>query len=117
MLYIAPPDRKSRFEIIRIQTNKVPLAYDVDVERLSDRTDRYTDADIASIIQAAVILAMREHIAKYSSPMEAEDHADVLKVDLRQIEEAMKKIRPLSTQELDWYKRIAEQFGKPRPTF
>ncbi len=114
MLYIAPPDRKSRFEIIRIHTNKVPLADDVDVERLSDRTDGYTGADIASIIQAAVILAMREHIAKYSSPMEAEDHADELKVHLRHIEEAMKKIRPLSTQELDWYKRIAEQFGKPR---
>jgi hypothetical protein len=29
-------------------------------------------------------------------------------------EEAMKKIRPLSSQELSWYKRIAEQFGKPR---
>jgi hypothetical protein len=28
-------------------------------------------------------------------------------------EEAMKKIRPLSTQELNIYKRISEQFGKP----
>jgi len=25
----------------------------------------------------------------------------------------MKKIRPLSTQELSMYKRISEQFGKP----
>lgn len=57
---------------------------------------------------------MREHIAKCSSPKEAEEHAQELKVNLRQIEEAMKKIRPLSAQELDWYKRAAEQFGKPR---
>jgi hypothetical protein len=29
------------------------------------------------------------------------------------VEEAMKKIRPLSTQELDMYKKISELFGKP----
>ena len=32
---------------------------------------------------------------------------------MRHFEEAMKKIRPLSTQELNMYKRMAEQFGKP----
>ncbi|MGC1930132.1 MAG: hypothetical protein WA667_14255 [Candidatus Nitrosopolaris sp.] len=32
---------------------------------------------------------------------------------MRHFEEAMKKIRPLSTQELNTYKRISEQFGKP----
>lgn len=42
---------------------------------LADRTDGYTGADIASFVQAAIILAMREHIAKYSNPKEAEDHA------------------------------------------
>ena len=35
---------------------------------------------------------------------------------MRHFEEAMKKIRPLSNQELNWYKRIAEQFGRPTPT-
>ena len=28
-------------------------------------------------------------------------------------EEAMKKIRPLSTQELKMYERISEEFGRP----
>jgi hypothetical protein len=32
---------------------------------------------------------------------------------MRHFEEAMIKIRPLSAQELDMYKRIAEQFGRP----
>ena len=32
---------------------------------------------------------------------------------MNHFEEAMKKIRPLSTQELDIYKRIANEFGKP----
>jgi transitional endoplasmic reticulum ATPase len=32
---------------------------------------------------------------------------------MKHFEEAMKKIRPLSTQELDMYKKISELFGKP----
>ena len=31
---------------------------------------------------------------------------------MKHFEEAMKKIRPLSTQELDMYKKISELFGK-----
>jgi hypothetical protein len=33
---------------------------------------------------------------------------------MKHFEEAMKKIRPLSTQELTMYKTISEQFGKPQ---
>jgi hypothetical protein len=32
---------------------------------------------------------------------------------MKHFEEAMKKIRPLSNQELSMYKTIAEQFGRP----
>ena len=33
---------------------------------------------------------------------------------MKHFEEAMKKIRPLSTQELTMYRTISEQFGKPQ---
>ena len=46
-------------------------------------------------------------------PKEAEKHKDELKIQMKHFEDAMKKIRPLSTQELNMYKIIAEQFGKP----
>lgn len=114
LVYISPPDRDARLEIVRIHTRKVPLAEDVSLEHLADRTDGYTGADIASTIFASMMLAMREHIAKYNTPKDAEEHAKELVVRLRHIEEAMKKVRPLSREELDWYKRVAEQFGKPR---
>jgi transitional endoplasmic reticulum ATPase len=35
---------------------------------------------------------------------------------MKNFEEAMKKIRPLSKHEIDTYKNIAEQFGKPETT-
>ena len=59
------------------------------------------------------MIALREHISKYQDPKEANKHVQELRIHLRHFEEAMKKIRPLSTQELDMYKRISEQFGRP----
>jgi transitional endoplasmic reticulum ATPase len=113
LLYVPSPDRDSRIQIIKIHTKKKPLADDVNIEKLADHTDRYTGADIASLSSAAVMLALREHISKYKDPKDADNHAQELKVHMRNFEEAIKKIRPLSTQELNMYKGIADQFGKP----
>jgi transitional endoplasmic reticulum ATPase len=113
LLYVPPPDRDSRVQIIKIHTKKKPLADDIDIEELANHTDGYTGADIASLMSAAVMLALRDHISKYKDPKEADNRAQELKVNMRHLEEAMKKIRPLSTQELNMYKTISEQFGKP----
>ena len=113
LLYVPSPDRDSKIQIIKIHGQKIPLADDVNIEELADIAEGYTGADIASFISAAVMLAIREHIAKYKNPEEAEKHAKELKVHSQQIEESMKKVRPLSNQELEWYKRIAEQYDKP----
>jgi transitional endoplasmic reticulum ATPase len=113
LLYVAPPDRDSRIQIIKIHTKKKPLDEDVKIEDLAGHTDGYTGADIASLSSAAVMIALREHISKYQDPKEANKHVQELRIHLRHFEEAMKKIRPLSTQELNMYKRISEQFGRP----
>jgi transitional endoplasmic reticulum ATPase len=113
LLYVPSPDRDSRIQIIKIHTNKKPLAEDVDIEKLADLTDRYTGADISSLSSAAVMLALREHVAKYKDPKEADAHVKELKIHMKHFQEAIKKIRPLSTQELNMYKGISEQFGKP----
>ncbi|HYJ00580.1 MAG TPA: CDC48 family AAA ATPase [Nitrososphaeraceae archaeon] len=113
LLYVPPPDRDSRVQILKIHIKKKPLDETVDIEKLADQTDGYTGADIASLSSAAVMLALREHVSKYKDPKEAEQHKGELKIHMKHFEDAMKKIRPLSTQELNMYKIIAEQFGKP----
>ena len=113
LLYVPPPDRDSRIQIIKIHTKKKPLADDVNIEQLADHTEGYTGADIASLSSAAVMLAVREYVSKYKNQKEADNRVKELKIQMRHFEEAMKKIRPLSTQELNIYKRISEQFGKP----
>ena len=42
-----------------------------------------------------------------------DSHTQELKIHMKHFEDAIKKIRPLSTQELNMYKGIADQFGKP----
>src|ERR671919_604357 len=113
LLYVPPPDKDSRLQIIKIHIKKKPLAEDVNIEWLASLTGGYTGADIASLSSAAVMLALREHVSKYKDPKEADSHRQELKIHMKHFEEAMKKIRPLSTQELSMYKTIAEQFGKP----
>ena len=113
LLYVPPPDRDSRIQIIKIHIKKKPLDDSVNIEKLADQTEGYTGADIASLSSASVMLALREHVSKYKDPKEAEEHKEELKIHMTHFEDAMKKIRPLSTQELNMYKIIAEQFGKP----
>lgn len=112
ILYVSPPDRDSRLQIIKIHTKKKPLAEDVNIERLADKTDGYTGADLASLSSAAVMLALREHVDRYPLPEEAEKNTQELKISMKHFEEAMVKIRPLSKQELDMYKNVAKQFGR-----
>ena len=112
ILYVSPPDRDSRLQILKIHTKKKPLSDDVNIENLADKTDGYTGADIASLSSAAVMLALREHITKYPDSKEAEKQTGDLKISMKHFEEAMKKIRPLSKQELDMYKNVANQFGR-----
>ena len=112
ILYVPPPDRESRLQIIKIHTRKKPLAEDVNIEELADKTDGYTGADIASLSSAAVMLALREHITKYPDSKEAEKQTKDLKINMKHFEDAMKKIRPLSKQEVDMYKNAANKFGK-----
>jgi transitional endoplasmic reticulum ATPase len=116
ILYVPPPDRNSRLQIIKIHTEKAPIAQgDFSIEHLADITEGYTGADIASFVSAAIMIALREHISKYNQdPTEAEGYANELRIHMRHFEEAMGKIRPLSEQELSWYKKIAEQFDKRR---
>jgi len=116
LLYVPPPDKEARIQIFKIHTSKKPLAEDVNIDTLASETEGYTGADIAALASAAVMLALREHIDKYKDPKKADLAKGELKIHMKNFEEAMKKIRPLSKHEIETYKNISEQFGKPGTT-
>ena len=113
LIYVPPPDREARLEILKIHTRGKPLAEDVDLEELADRTEGYTGADLEALCQTAAILAIREHLEKYPDPEEARARAEELVITRRHFEEALKKVRP-SKVEIEIYEKIAEEFQKSR---
>jgi cell division protease FtsH len=61
---VQPPDRKGRVEILRIHSRSVPLAADIDLDRIAASTPGATGADLALIVnEAALFAARRDHAA------------------------------------------------------
>ncbi|WP_370004853.1 CDC48 family AAA ATPase [Methanothermobacter sp. KEPCO 2] len=75
------PDREARLAIFKVHTKDMPLADDVDLEKLADRTEGYVGADIEAVCREAAMLTLREN-------MDAEE------VPMKHFLEAMEKIKP-----------------------
>jgi cell division protease FtsH len=58
-IIIHPPDHQGRVAILKVHTRKVPLAPDVDLERLASATPGMTGADLANLVNEAALLAAR----------------------------------------------------------
>ena len=109
LIYVPPPDKKARLEILKIHTRKMPIADDVDLLKLAEATNGFVGADLAALCREAAMLALREDI-----------EAKVVKWE--HFEKALQKIHPTVTPEaIRWYERLKEQFKRfhqlqPTPT-
>jgi cell division protease FtsH len=58
-IVVHAPDRQGRVEILKVHTRKVPLAPDVDLDRVAASTPGMTGADLANLVNEAALLAAR----------------------------------------------------------
>ncbi len=58
-IMVHPPDQKGRVAVLKVHTRKLPLAADVDLERLASATPGMTGADLANLVNEAALLAAR----------------------------------------------------------
>ncbi len=112
LIYVPPPDYKARVEILKIHMRGKPISDDVSIEELAKRTEGYTGADLETLVNMAALIALKEHISKYRDPEEAIKHRKELKITWSHFEESLKKIRPLGTEEMERYRRVAEEFAR-----
>ena len=63
LIYVGVPGREGRRRILAIQTGKMPLAADVDLDAVAGRTERYTGADLEDVVRRAGLGALRRDIA------------------------------------------------------
>ncbi|RST29632.1 AAA family ATPase [Sphingomonas ginkgonis] len=62
LIYVGTPDTAGRRRILAIHTESMPLASDVDLESLAQRTERFTGADLEDLVRRAGLTALRRGI-------------------------------------------------------
>jgi transitional endoplasmic reticulum ATPase len=92
ILEVPVPDKEARKQILQIHTRKKPLASDVDLDKVVEMTDGMTGADIAALVNAAAMTAIKEHVTK------KKDNG-TLKVSMRHFEAALDKIKPKRSEQ------------------
>jgi len=63
-IFVPLPDVKGRLEILKIHTRNKPLADDVDLEVIARSTPGFSGADLANIVNEAVLIAARKNHGK-----------------------------------------------------
>jgi transitional endoplasmic reticulum ATPase len=99
LLQVPPPDKNARLEILKIHTAKNPLGNDVNLDKIAEKTEGYTGADVTGLVSTAVMMALEEHVEKYKTSDEIRKHASEVKVTARHFEEALKKREPSTKEE------------------
>ncbi|MEM0215599.1 MAG: CDC48 family AAA ATPase [Archaeoglobaceae archaeon] len=112
-VYIPPPDKEARKEIFRIHLRNKPLAEDVSLDELAEKTEGYSGADIEAVCREAGMLAIREALKPGVTREEAKEIAKKLKITKRHFEEALRKVKPsLSKEDLKGYEIVLKDFQK-----
>ncbi|HEU0045354.1 CDC48 family AAA ATPase [Sphingomonas sp.] len=62
LIYVGLPDKPGRRRILGIQTGKMPLGADVDLDEVAARTDRFTGADLEDVVRRAGLVALRRSL-------------------------------------------------------
>jgi AAA family ATPase, CDC48 subfamily len=100
LIYVPPPDRQARLDILKIHTRGVKLTPDFSLEQLADRTEGYTGADLEALVREAVMLALREKF-------------EPRPIGMDYFEKAMKVVTPsLSRADIERYERMARELKR-----
>jgi transitional endoplasmic reticulum ATPase len=86
------PDKTARTEILKIHLREKPLDSDVNKEKIAERLEGYTGADIQGICEEATLLTIRKALADSSINTDDSESVKQVKISKKEIEDAMEKI-------------------------
>ena len=100
LIYVPPPDEKSRLEIFKIHTADMPLGKDFSLAEFAEMTKGYSGADIEALCREAAMSALRRSMK--------EKH-----VSVKDFKMAMKKVGPSISPDMEsWYEGISKRVRK-----
>ncbi|WP_192645942.1 CDC48 family AAA ATPase [Sphingopyxis sp. OAS728] len=89
LIYVSVPNAEGRKRILEIQTGKMPLAKDVDLTVLAEKSDRFTGADLEDLTRRAGLAALKRSLD--SDTVTMADFETALKDTRASVTEAMEK--------------------------
>ncbi len=102
LIYVPAPNKEGRLKILEVHTKKMPLAEDVDLERIAEMTEGYSGADLEALCREAALEALREDL-------------NAKEVRMEHFERALEKVKPsLSKELIKMYEKLAEEMKKSK---
>ena len=102
LLYITPPDLEARRSIFEIRLKQTPIAADISLDDLAQRSSGMSGAEIVALCQEAALAAIHEF-------RDSDVPLDEMTVTLEHFDQAFRDVKPRITQEMITY---YEDFAK-----
>ncbi len=101
LVYVPAPDEKTRLQILKVHTKNMPLK-GVNLNKLAEKTEGFSGADLEAVVREAAMHALRENIK-------------TKEVSSKNFDEALKKIKPSITQDMfAKYRKAVEDIKKTK---
>lgn len=99
---IGTPDKRGRHEILLIHSRGMPLASDVDLKVLAERTHSYTGADLAALCREAAMKALLRYLPEINLKEERIPPCvlEKMEVQIDDFMNAFKEITPTAMREI-----------------
>jgi transitional endoplasmic reticulum ATPase len=96
------PDKNGRLEILEIHTRGMPLAEDVNIQKLAEITHGFVGADLEALGREAAMSALRKFLPKIDFEMADIPYEALLKLEVTMDNflEAMKEVEPSAIREV-----------------
>jgi transitional endoplasmic reticulum ATPase len=101
-IVIGIPDVVARRQILEIHTRGMPLAHDVDLERLASITHGFTGADVAALCREAAMVALRRIMPRLDFDLASIPYELLqdLQVSMDDFLAALKEVEPSAVREV-----------------
>ncbi|MGD6851078.1 MAG: CDC48 family AAA ATPase [Candidatus Bathyarchaeia archaeon] len=99
---ISVPDKQGRHEVLQIHTRGMPLAEDVDLNKLSGMTHGYTGADLSALSRETAMKALRRYLPQINLEEERIPPAvlEKMEVNMDDFVGAYKEVTPTAMREV-----------------
>ena len=99
---IGIPDKNGRLEILHIHTRGMPLASDVDLERLAEITHGFIGADLEALSREAAMITLRKIMPKIEFEADYIPYELLLELEVTMDDftEALKEVEPSAIREV-----------------